>query len=414
MRKRRGSKSNNSININNNVSNDDKKILVDKIQRLLLNKKVFDKVYDIINDSIDVNITDSDYIDIDFDKLDNKTIKKLQKLVNDFNDNNINNTSIITSIINDNHQSSLTGSDIIRKLRELMVYNNNIFFTIVILLLMIVIIINYYHSSSNNNNIDRNVVINTCDHLSKYKSVLVTVAHPDDIEALTGGTVAFMTSCGIKVNAVITTSGDLGFGKNMSLTNSEIANMREQEALKAGGVLGISNITFLRQPDGRLEGVDQIELKLNITKAVRLYRPDLLLSFSPEFDYNSFQFGFMHQDHKTTGQATMNVLWPSCRDALNFKEELFDKGFEPIVVPEIWLFTFSKVKLTSNPFILVNITQHFNKKYEALKEHVSQYDSSEELKYWLQKIGNYLTNTFVESPSSSTLIEVFTSVKFSL
>lgn len=414
MRKRRGSKSNNSINININVSNDDKKILVDKIQRLLSNKKVFDKFYDIINDSIGVNITDSDYIDIDFDKLDNKTLKKLQKLVNDFNDNTINYT--ITSIVNDNHQSSLTGSDIIKKLRELMVYNDIIFFTIVTLLLMIVIIINYYHSSSSNSNnyIDRNIVINTCDHLSKYKSVLVTAAHPDDIEALTGGTVAFMTSCGIKVNALITTSGDLGFGKNMSLTNSEIANMREQEALKAGAVLGISNITFLRQPDGRLEGVDQIELKLNITKAVRLYRPDLLLSFSPEFDYNSFQFGFMHQDHKTTGHATMNVLWPSCRDALNFKEELYDKGFEPIVVPEIWLFTFSKVKLTSNPFILVNITQHFNTKYEAMKEHISQYDSSEELKYWLQKIGNYLTNTFVENPSSSTLIEVFTSVKFSL
>jgi len=320
--------------------------------------------------------------------------------------NNVNN--------NDNNTNVMMKDHIIHKMNNNN-NNNSIYYIIIIIFLTIIIIINYYNNYIVNNNInnDNNIIINSCQDLSKYKNVLITAAHPDDIEALCGGTVAFMKSCGIEINAVLTTSGDLGFGKNMSLSNNEIANMREQEALNAAAILGISNITFLRNPDGRLEGVDQIELKLNISKAVRLYRPDLLLSFSPEIDYSSYQFGFMHQDHQTTGQVTMNVLWPTCRDGLNFKNELLDNGYQPIIIPEIWLFTFSKIKLTDDPYILVNISQHFNTKYEALKEHVSQYDSPDDLKKWLAKIGTYLTTTFIsKNPQPSTLIEAFTSVKF--
>lgn len=316
---------------------------------------------------------------------------------------------------NTNNSSIDDSNDSINEKKTRKEEKNTMLYMIIIFLLIVIIVVNYYHNYSNNTNtIDDYIMINTCKDLSKYKSVLVVVAHPDDIEAMVGGTVAFMGSCGIVVNAVITTSGDLGFGKNMSLSNIEIATMREQEAKSAGAVLGVSNITFLRQLDGRLEGADQIELKLNITKAVRLYRPDLVLSFSPEYDYSSFQFGFMHQDHKTTGSATINALWPSCRDALNFKADLYDKGFNPIIVPELWLFSFSKIASTNTPYILVNISQYFNTKYMALKEHHSQYDSPEDLLLWLQKIGNYLLKTFIKNPPSSTLIEAYTVVKFSL
>ena len=58
---------------------------------------------------------------------------------------------------------------------------------------------------------------------------------------------------------------------------------------------------------------------------IREYQPDLVLSFSPETDYSTYQFGLMHEDHKLTGQATMNTLWPSARDYLNYYE-LYEQG----------------------------------------------------------------------------------------
>ena len=80
-----------------------------------------------------------------------------------------------------------------------------------------------------------------------------------------------------------------------------LADIRENEQIKASAVLGVKNITFLRVPDGTLESVDPMELKRNITIAIRTYKPDLVLSFSPETDYRTYALGLMHRDHQTTG-----------------------------------------------------------------------------------------------------------------
>ena len=108
--------------------------------------------------------------------------------------------------------------------------------------------------------------VDPCSAISQYKNVLVTAAHPDDIETIAGGTVSFFVACGKTVSYLITTNGDKGWGKDTSMTSSELAQIREQEQLNAAAVIGVNNVTFLRQEDGRLDGVDPILLKRNITK----------------------------------------------------------------------------------------------------------------------------------------------------
>lgn len=251
-----------------------------------------------------------------------------------------------------------------------------------------------------------------CAFISEYKNILVVAAHPDDIETIAGGTVSLFVSCGKTVNYVVTTNGDKGWGKDTTMTSSELAEIREQEQLSAAAVSGVSNVTFLRQEDGRLDGVDPVLLKRNITKWVRLNQPDLVLTFSPETDYNTYKFGLMHEDHKLTGLSTMNTLWPSARDYLNYYE-LYQQGILPWTCPEAWLFSFSNPTNAQSEIVVVNITgQHFDNKYNALLQHKSQYTDAQAVRQSLINIGTYVAESNLGGPIEGTLAEAFVRVRF--
>lgn len=260
------------------------------------------------------------------------------------------------------------------------------------------------------------IKINNCDLISKYKRVVVAAAHPDDIETIAGGAVALFSECGANVNYIITTNGDKGWGKDTTMTSTELAAIREQEQLNAAKILNVNNVTFLRQEDGRLDGVDPILLKRNMTKWIRIYQPDLVLSFSPELDYNTFQFGLMHEDHRQTGRSTLNTLWPSARDYLNYYD-LYEDGILPWICPEAWLFSFSSPVTQQQETIVVDLNDDrklFDRKYEALLQHKSQYSDATAVKNSILKIGNYVarSNLPKEDVTDMSLAEAFLRVTF--
>ena len=99
--------------------------------------------------------------------------------------------------------------------------------------------------------------------------------------------------------------GNKGWGKNFNMTSAELGPIRENEQLEAAALMGIKNVTFLRNSDTALEGVDPIELKYNLTYWVRKFKPNLVLSFSPETEYSQYSYGTMHRDHQTTGKSNI-------------------------------------------------------------------------------------------------------------
>lgn len=84
--------------------------------------------------------------------------------------------------------------------------------------------------------------------------VLVISPHPDDESIGCGGTLRKHVEEGDSVKVIFLTSGEKG-GHGRS--ESETARLREQEALTATQVLGISNIEFLRLPDGALQATHE-------------------------------------------------------------------------------------------------------------------------------------------------------------
>ena len=190
----------------------------------------------------------------------------------------------------------------------------------------------------------------------KPKSALVVVAHPDDAEFLCGGTVARWVSEGWEVNYVLTTSGDMG-SHDPNMSRQALAPVREKEQVGAANVLGVKEVVFLRYADGFFE--DTAESRGRIAREVRRFKPDVVVTWDP------FRTTFTHRDHRLTGQATVDALYPLVRSHLGFPEHLLE-GLQPHRVNEVLLGG------TANADYYVDVTDHFETKIQALRQHKSQ------------------------------------------
>jgi len=97
--------------------------------------------------------------------------------------------------------------------------------------------------------------------------ILAFGAHPDDVELGCGATIAKEISLGKKVGIVDLTRGELGTRGS--------ADLRDQEAVNAAKILGVSVRENLRFADGFF--VNDKEHQLEIIKMIRKYQPEIVL-----------------------------------------------------------------------------------------------------------------------------------------
>lgn len=199
------------------------------------------------------------------------------------------------------------------------------------------------------------------------KRALVVVAHPDDVDFGTAGTIAYLTNRGVDVAYCLVTSGDAG-GDDSTDSREERIAVREAEQTAAAKEVGVTNLTFLHWPDGRVETT--MALRREIARVIRTHKPNLVITQSPERNYE--RIFASHPDHLATGEATLRAVYPDARNPHAFPE-LIREGFEPYTVNEVWL---SGV----NPTMVVNITKTFDQKFDALSKHVSQVGTRKGLK----------------------------------
>lgn len=192
-------------------------------------------------------------------------------------------------------------------------------------------------------------------------SAMVVVAHPDDAEFLCAGTIAKWTAAGCEATYVVVTRGDKG-SEDREMTPSRLAEIREAEQRAAGEILGVRNYRFMGYPDGYLQAT--LGLRRDITRLIRHYRPEVVICFDPTARYLGDSY-LNHPDHRASGDATLDAVFPSARDHLTFPELLSD-GLEPHKVREVWLGG------AAEPNAWVDITATFETKRAALAAHPSQ------------------------------------------
>ena len=197
-------------------------------------------------------------------------------------------------------------------------------------------------------------------------------AHPDDVDFGAGGSVATWVKAGIEVAYCVATDGDAG-GSDRDISRSDMARIRRQEQRAAGAELGVSNITFLGYPDGRL--APSLDLRRDVSRAVRTFRPDRLVCQSP--DRNWERIGASHPDHLAAGEAAACAAYPDARNPFAHPE-LLAEGLEPHAVKEMWMMA------APQPNRAVDITDAFDRKLAALRRHESQVAHETELEQRLR------------------------------
>src|SRR6266540_932377 len=111
---------------------------------------------------------------------------------------------------------------------------------------------------------------------AESKSVLVIVAHADDMEFMAGGTIARMAAMGYTIHEVIATNNERGTLER-DWSAQFTADSRREEARRGATVLGVDpEIEFLGYEDGRLGETPLNELREKCLRAIRRHRPDVL------------------------------------------------------------------------------------------------------------------------------------------
>jgi LmbE family N-acetylglucosaminyl deacetylase len=235
----------------------------------------------------------------------------------------------------------------------------------------------------------------------EFERALVVFAHPDDAEFLCGGTVASWTSGGTEVEYVCATDGSAGWN-GPDLSRSEIADTRAREMRDAAAILGVGDVTFLGFADGMLE--PNLDLRRSITREVRRFRPDVILSFDPSRRWSGRSY-INHPDHRAVGDAVLAVVSCDAPTRPQFPE-LVDSGYEPFKVPGLWLATEPK---KADRF--VDISGTIDKKIESLRAHTSQLENMGEddidarMRAWAGEIADGTDMEYAEAFRTFSLID---------
>mgnify|MGYP000193372740 CR=1 FL=1 len=182
--------------------------------------------------------------------------------------------------------------------------------------------------------------------------VLVFAPHPDDAELSMGGTIANLSSKGLKVGIIDFTEGEMG-------TRGTPAK-RQAEAFKAAIALKVTLRENLHIPD-----CDILINKENVDKVVRLirkYKPKII--FAPYFNDR-------HPDHIDTSKIIKKAMFVSgLAKAVTKYYGREQKEYRPQK-----LFYYMQT-YTFQPTFIVDISNYFDAKMKSVKAYKSQFHNA--------------------------------------
>ena len=193
------------------------------------------------------------------------------------------------------------------------------------------------------------------------KEILVILAHPDDPEFFLGGTIARWIKAGHQVRYLLLTKGDKG-AKDFNLDFDTVARTRITEQENAARFLGVKSVEYLDYEDGYI--YPDLSLRKVIVREIRKLQPDILVTCDPTNIFPSERY-INHPDHRYTGQAVIDAVFPAAGNHFFFPE-LLSEGYDPHEVEEVWM------SLTIQSDHVLDVTEYWQTRLDALKKHVSQ------------------------------------------
>ena len=180
-----------------------------------------------------------------------------------------------------------------------------------------------------------------------FKNILVVASHPDDEVLGCGGTLYNLKKKGAKISVLFLSDGESS-RKHPKL--KQLILDRKKQALKAGKILGIKNITFGDFPDNSMDTIPMLKVIKFIEKKIKEVKPDVIFTHF-ESDLNI--------DHQITSKAVITACRPIKNQTV--KSVIF---FEVLSSSE-WNISIKNKSFKPNYF--VDISKSLKFKLKALK-----------------------------------------------
>ncbi|NNF02970.1 MAG: bacillithiol biosynthesis deacetylase BshB1 [Rhodothermales bacterium] len=224
--------------------------------------------------------------------------------------------------------------------------------------------------------------------------VLAFAAHPDDVELCAGGTICTLVDRGARVGIVDLTRGELG--------SRGSAELRMQEATRAGDVLGVTYRSNLGLPDGDIRNTP--DTRMGVIRELRRHRPRIILINPPEC---------RHPDHAAAARLVADAAFYSGLRRIEVsnaahEQVLIDRRSDPGPPertaeplepwrPQYVLHYMQAVEF--EPTIVVDVSDVWERRTNALLSFESQFHNPE------YRPGEDEPETFVSNPEFMKWIE---------
>lgn len=216
------------------------------------------------------------------------------------------------------------------------------------------------------------------------ETALVIAAHPDDGDFGCAGYCAQLAAKGRDVYFLVCTNGAKGT-EDRAMTRERLIALRREEQREACRRMGAKGVYFLDNEDGEL--VYDRRLLEQVVRHIRMLKPHTVLTHDPTDIIIRDSF-INHPDHRATGTAALDAVYPTARDHLNFPEHEA-QGLQTHKVREVLLWN------SNQPNFDVDISAQVDLKIHALSAHVTQFGRQEDFAEfsrtrWKSDDGRYL------------------------
>lgn len=147
--------------------------------------------------------------------------------------------------------------------------------------------------------------------------LMCVTAHPDDESGAFGGTLKLYHDRGVETCVLCLTPGQAGRHRGMAKNDQELAALRRKEFAAAANILQVTRAIVLDYADGQLHRLDLYSVVCEVTRQIRQFRPQVLLTFGSEGAVTA------HSDHSMASvYATLAYQWAGRAD--RFQDQFKD------------------------------------------------------------------------------------------
>jgi len=200
--------------------------------------------------------------------------------------------------------------------------------------------------------------------------LMCITAHPDDEAGGFGGTLRLYHDRDVETCVICLTPGQAASHRGNAKTDHDLANLRRKEFAAACEILQVTRGIVLDYPDGQLHRQDLYKVVCELTRQVREFRPQVVMTFGPEGAVTG------HTDHSMASVfASLAFHWSG---RTNRYPDQFAEGLKPHRPQKLYYATADFNLPDRQPVSLapatatIDISKYFEVKIQAFHAHTTQ------------------------------------------